>query len=889
MKGIRAFRRFVGVCVLLACPVIAGEAYSLSDLTHNRVSPEEIAKLRLAAAQGILPSSLPGSSTPVSSAQPRQGQPTSKAPFAPPLTSSTAAGAASLSAPANTNIVIQTMPSGAQVWNFKDMDLLSLIKQVGKATGRNFVIDPRVKGKVTFVSNQPLSADEQYQAFLTVLQLQGYATVPNGGVIEIVPDTDAKGLNSPLYANGKARINTEDMVMTIVHLQNVPADEMVRLLNPIANKTSYFAAYAPTNDLIVSDRKRNVDIVIKLVHDLDLNVKDKFEVIHLQYAQADDILKTLNTLFPPGQARPGGSSGVQISFAADPRTRSIVIRGGSADQVQRVRTLLRSLDGPFNSVGNVTDVVYLKQARAQNIAPILNALVQSYLSKGAPQQQQDQSQSSSQSSPRSPTTNLGSSMGQYGSSSTGPGGAANLILNALSGTDFSADSIINGDDSKNKKNTAPSAYIQWEETTNAVIITAPPTLMSVIKEVVTKLDIRRPQILIEVLVAEISTDSAKELGVETSIGGAVQFNTRFVPTLPLSVVGNSGAIATARNDVVAASTTTTPTAAIVGAVGDGLALGYSVNSKLRFLLKAIQNDSKSNILATPDLVTLDNEPAQIKVGKKVPFANGTIQNSAIGGNPVTTFDREDVGLILTIRPQITSDGAIKLVIEQQLSNIVPGTAAANAAGNPTTSERSIHTTVLARNDEILALGGLLQTDVQEINQQVPWLGSIPLIGFLFRDHSKSTSKTNLTIFLHPVILDTDEKPYTRQTAVAVSKNLKDYQLFNTSVAHLPKMNHHGSIVDGYPTLPPIPKHIAPTGQPRYFLQLIGLSDEGRAQDFLAEHQLSKGGRYEHAIRDNKDIYLIFYGDFATLDEARQAAAVLQKRQGLSPIIREKVA
>ncbi len=620
-----------------------------------------------------------------------------------------------------------------QVWNFKNMDLVSLIKQVGKTHHKNFVFDSRVKGKVTFLSNQALSANEQYHAFLTLLHVQGYAAVPKGAVIEIVPENEVKGLDVPIY--NRANVATiDDRVMAILHVQNVAADQMVQLLDPMATKTSYIAAYQPTNDLIVSDRKSNVETIANLVRKLDQDANLKFYIIRLKYVAAESIAKVLNTLFGGTQASYGGAGGntfhKQINFATDPRTHSLVVRGGSIEQINRVRDLVRSLDIRDNASDNVTEVINLKQLRAQNLAPILNKLIENYLgvkSEGIADE-------SASAQPPVPTTNLLNPMAAYNAANPQTG---NTLASTMTSPQLPDNDFFKSDGGKKASG---SAYIQWEDSTNAIIITAPPKLMSVLKKVITKLDVRRPQILIEAVIAELTTDRARELGVEMSVGGALKFNSRFLPTLPTSVISNTGLINTASTGTGVA-------------LGQGLTASYSQGDQLRFLLRALEIDNRSNVVATPNLVTLDNEPAQIKVGQKVSFAIGQIQNNPTGGNPFTSFELEDVGLTLTIRPQITTNGGIKLVLEQELSNVIPGTANPNTGNNPTLSQRMIRTTVIVKNGEVLVLGGLLQNQTQDTVSKVPILGDFPLVGGLFRNKFRDVMKTNLVVFLRPVILD----------------------------------------------------------------------------------------------------------------------------------------
>jgi len=287
-----------------------------------------------------------------------------------------------------------------------------------------------------------------------------------------------------------------------------------------------------------------------------------------------------------------------------------------------------------------------------------------------------------------------------------------------------------------------SPYVQWEESTNAVIVTAPLDLMLKLKSVIAKLDIRRPQVLIEAIIAEVEADRASELGIELNTGGSIQLLTRFSTTLPLSGIGT--------DNNIAVSNPPTP-----DTVGQGLSAAFFSGNNLRILLRALEQDTRSNILSTPNIVTLDNEPAQIKVGQIISFSVGQIQNNPTGGNPFNFYNQQDVGLTLTINPQITPNGSIKLVIQQELSSVLPGQV--SAGSNPNLSERFIHTTVMAHNGDILVLGGLIQNEWQDNTTKVPFLGDLPLVGVLFRNTQKQLTKQNLMIFLRPTILYDDKE------------------------------------------------------------------------------------------------------------------------------------
>lgn len=644
------------------------------------------------------------------------------------------------------NTIISSAPKSKRLWNLKDIDIRTFIHAVSEETGKNFIVDPRITGKVTFISAKPLNSDELYQAFLSALQVNGFVALPDGAVTKIVPDYVAKGLSSPIY-NETMRRQGDAMAVSVVAIKYVPANELAAALNQFLTPSGHIASYAPSNDLIVADRAGNIVHLMRLINQIDQQRASKIEVIHLHNAQAKTLVDTLKSIL--GQKQNGGaaaSAAIELSMAADDRTNSILIGGGSPEQRLQIRAVIASLDTSSSMPGSLTEVIYLKHLHAERAATIVNGLIQNYMEKGkgegmnqpGPSSSNSYSNSSSNSSSDdNGASNLfNATLGSSSQNSTGPS-----TMYSPQGGYFTSNTQNNDISSivaKTPKSGSVSPAVQWEESTNSLIITAPRDLMRKVRHVIERLDIRRPQVLIEAVIAEVSYVREKELGITFNPGGRVQFLTRFVPLLPLSTIGPDGKLASQ-------GSLDTP--------GQGLSATYNGN-QIRMLIAALETDNESNVLATPNLVTLDNEPAQIKVGSKISFATAQIQNNPTGGNPFNFFDREDVGLILTINPQITPNGSIKLLIQQELSAIIPNTA--TAGGNPNTTERFIRTTVMADDGQILVLGGLLQNQFNDVTSKVPILGNIPGFGLLLKDHGKTSNKTNLMIFLRPTILYNDK-------------------------------------------------------------------------------------------------------------------------------------
>ncbi len=632
-------------------------------------------------------------------------------------------------------------PENKRLWNLKDVDIRSFIHVISEETDKNFVIDPEVKGKVTFISSQPLTREELYQAFLSVLIVNGFAALPDGKVIKIVPDKAAAGLGSPIY-NERMRKEGDAMAVSVVGVKYVPVNELAAALNQFITPAGHIAAYAPSNTLIIADRAGNITNLTRLVNNLDQQQANRIQVVRLKHARAKELVETIKSVLE--QKGQNSISITSPNIAADERTNSILISGGMPEQGSQILSVIKSLDTPNASYNNITEVIYLKHLHAERAATIVNGLIQNYLAKhempaGAAGAAQGAS-SSGGSNSQQPASNLfntsmGSQGGGFGSQQQGPMFSTNSALYTSNAPDNDISTIVQSA----PKSGSISPAVQWESSTNSLIVTAPVELLRQIKRVIAKLDIRRPQVLIEAVIAEVSLDRQKELGIQWDPSGHVSFQTSFLPILPISTIGTNGSLAT-----VSGGNNT---------VGQGISVTYK-GDQIRFLVSALEQDNTSNVIATPNLVTLDNEPAQIKIGSKISFSTAQIQNNPTGGNPFSFFDREDVGLVLTIQPQITPNGSVKLLIQQELSAIIPGTQ--SAGGNPDTTERFVRTTVMADNGKVLVLAGLLQDEWHKDTSKVPFLGNIPLVGVLFRDQAKINDKTNLMIFLRPTILYSDK-------------------------------------------------------------------------------------------------------------------------------------
>ena len=552
--------------------------------------------------------------------------------------------------------------------NMENTDIKTLISTVAAKTGKNFIVDPRVKGKVTVISHDAVSRDELYQIFLSILEVHGFAAVPSGRSIKIIPDASAKQSGIP---TGTGR--GDEVVTRVVNVDYVNAMQLVPILRPLIPQQGHMAAFPQSNVLIISDRSDNIARILRIIRRVDRPGNEDVEVLRLEHASAGEMVRILSAL----QKAKVGKQGSGPKLVADERTNSILLGGDKAERL-RLRALITHLDTPTDTTGN-TQVMYLNYADAASLVPVLSSV----------------------------SGSLGKDAGKKGAKT----GVTNSPVS-----------------------------IQADESTNALVITAPPDLMRSLQAVIRQLDIRRAQVLVEAVIAEVSSTKSSELGVQWVTDGT---RSGRGPVAGTNLPGTSGV-----NLVDTVLSGVLPTNA-----GSGLTLGLGNNTsdnRFAILLRAIASDDQSNVLSTPSLVMLDNEESEIVVGQNVPFVTGSQQTTGGLANPFQTIQRQDVGLTLKVKAQINEGDAIKLDITQETSSVVPDSS--TGASDIVTNKRSIKTSVLADDGSIVVLGGLIQDDLQEGVSKVPLLGDIPLLGGLFRNKTAQKVKTNLMVFIHPVIL-----------------------------------------------------------------------------------------------------------------------------------------
>ncbi len=597
---------------------------------------------------------------------------------------------------------------GTFTLNLKNADIHSLIQTVSRQSGKNFVVDPRVKARVTVISANPLNDEELYETFLSVLQVHGYSAVPRGDLIKIVPDVNAKQGPVPNY-DGNA---SDQLVTQVIKVDNVPAAQLVPILRPLVPQQGHLAAYASTNTLIITDRAANIQRLLSIIKDIDRPDKEEVEVVRLNHASAREVIRLLTAL--QSRAGQGAGSPTSVRFAADERTNSILLSGENSARV-RMRGLISNLDTPVESGGN-TRVVYLRYANAADLLQILTGVSagQAKIGTGG----DDSAAGAATPAAAAPAANANGAAAQP--QPTVP--TASIVRRASQESDTA------------------NVDIQADEDTNALIITAPPDEMRSILAVIEQLDIRRAQVLVEAIIAELSENNSSALGVNFAVDGTEA-------NRPAAYTNLGGATQQFAATALAAQNGTPSTLAN----GLSLALGRAGSNGVDFgfLLSAIASDSDNNILSTPTLVTMDNQEAEIVVGQNVPFVTGT-QLSSANNNPFQTIERQDIGISLKVKPQINEGDNIKMEIEQEVSDV--SSTSVTGASDITTNKRSIKTTVLVEDGQTLVLGGLIDDQIQDTRDKVPFLGDIPLLGSLFRYRSTSKSKRNLMVFLHPTIL-----------------------------------------------------------------------------------------------------------------------------------------
>ena len=583
----------------------------------------------------------------------------------------------------------------------EQVDIKDFVRWCAQLIDQTIIIHPQVSGSVTVISGKEISKAEAYQVFLATLQVYGYTVIRSDGVLKVIPSEQAASNEIPLLSDDSTT-GSENIVVKILTVENVPASEIVNLLRPIASKYSYITAYPATNALIIADRSSKVAQLEKIIAKIDLAGEVEVDMVELTYANAEEVSRIISQLLRDGNNQ--SREGPKFNLTVDSRTNSIMVTGDAMTKAQ-IRDLIANMDKPVLGTGN-TSVIKLQYAEAVQVVPILETV-----SGSLKQREKDQR-------------------------------------------------IANVD-----------VKISAHEPLNALVITAPPSVMETMRAVIAELDARRSQVLVEAIIVEVSEDLSRDLGVDWQTNletdDAVYASGSLLPSILSDGIDVSNGVASA---------------------GSGLALGYFRNGSLRAVIRALEGNAKANILSTPSIVALDNEQASILVGSNVPFVTGSLQRAG-DENPFQTIQRQDIGITLEIKPRINNKNSLTLEIAQKVESL--GQTDARTA-DIITNKRELSTRVLIENGHVLVLGGLIRDEVKETETKVPLLGDIPLIGRLFRGSSSSLVKSNLMVFIHPIILpdrqsglDISRKNYNRIREQQINfKNKVDRFILPSSLPEL---------------------------------------------------------------------------------------------------------
>ncbi|MGY2193028.1 type II secretion system secretin GspD [Pseudomonas pergaminensis] len=662
--------------------------------------------------------------------------------------------------------------------NFVDADIQAVVRALSRATGQQFLVDPRVKGNLTLVSEGQVPAHQAYDMLLAALRMQGFSVVDVGGVAQVVPEADAKLLGGPIYSAGSSGMQTRTF-----RLQYENAVNLIPVLRPIVSPNNPINAYPGNNSIVITDYAENLARVAQIINGIDTPSAIDTDVVMVQNGIAVDIAAMVSELLETQ----GADQTQKINVIGDPRSNSIIIRSGSPERTELARNLIYKLDNAQSNPSNM-HVVYLRNAQAGKLAQSLRGLLTGESDSGVSDDargklsamggngKNSQGNSTAQNSSGTPTgSGVQSGYGQAPGSTTSPNGANNENQD----TAFSAGGVT----------------IQADATTNTLLISAPDPLYRNLREVIDMLDQRRAQVVIESLIVEVGEDDATEFGVQWQAGN-------------LGGKGGFGGVNLGGSGVNSTPTSKTsidvlPKGLNVGLVNGTVDIpGIGKVLDLKVLARALKSKGGTNVLSTPNLLTLDNEAASIFVGQTIPFVTGSYVTGGGGtsNNPFQTVQREEVGLKLNVRPQISEGGTVKLDIYQEVSTV---DARASVEAGTVTNKRAIDTSILLDDGQIMVLGGLLQDGYSQSNDAVPWLSDIPGLGALFRNEKRSVNKTNLMVFLRPYII--------RDSGAGRSITLNRYEFMRRAQGGL-QPEHSWAMPDVQaPQLPSVEKAIPVSG------------------------------------------------------------------------------
>ena len=594
------------------------------------------------------------------------------------------------------SVVLLSSPSFAQDFtvNLKDTDIQEFIEFVSDVTGTTIVIDPSVKGKVKVVSSKPVSKAELYDLFLSILAVHGYTAVRSGGVVRVIPNKNAR--SAPVDVISGTSIINDEYVTQVIRLENVSAAKLIPVLRPLVPQQAHMAAYAPSNAIIISDVRANINRISEIIDRMDESAVKETEIIQLRYGVATDVVEMLKAL-EKSRAGEGADANDEAALVADKRTNSVIV---TADEVsiERINGLIDYLDIPLEQSGNVR-VMYLEYADATEVAEVLTRVMQN--------------------------------LARLDDESRGQSRSAN----------------------------AAKSTIEADAATNSLIMTADTDEMAALESVIARLDIRRAQVLVEAIIVEMEIVEGRELGLQWLFANDSGVYGSSISTSSAQQARNAGiAQALLPEDSTSTDIGVRDLAGALAQV-PGSTFGWGVVDEgltMTTILNALQSQGNANILSTPSVIALDNEEAFITVGQQVPFVTGSYTNTGSSNgvaNPFQTIQRENVGVTLQVTPQINEGDSVVMDIVQEVSSISQQVL---SASDVITNERKIETKVMAQDGDIVVLGGLVKDDIQDSQQGVPVLSGIPVIGRLFRNDVVSVTKSNLLVFIRSTIIRDDE-------------------------------------------------------------------------------------------------------------------------------------
>jgi general secretion pathway protein D len=649
--------------------------------------------------------------------------------------------------------------------NFVNANIDAVARTMAVLTGRNVVVDPRVKGTITLTTERPVSPAAAYNQFLAILRLQGFTVVNAAGLDKIVPEADAKLQGGAVSTN--VPVGGGQIATTIFKLNFENANNLLPILRPLISPNNTINVNPGNNSLVITDYADNLSRLGRIIAALDVANATDVELIPLRYASVTDVAPLIMRLLESsgGGVVATAEASYKTTVIAEPRSNSLIVRAANGARLELVKTLVKSLDtptlnGPNGDAGNIY-VVYLKNADAAKLATVLRAAMTG-------------TSSSSSTSPATPlmpsASSLPASGGMVGTSQST---AATAPVTPSAGP-------------------STGGQIQADPATNSLIITASEPQYRQLRAVIEKLDARRAQVYVESLIAEVNMDKAAEFGIQWQ--GPIGSNGNSLIGLLGTNFGSGGKNIINLATQAGGSTPLAPST--------GLNVGVAARSNgvyfLGFLANFLQTTGAGNILSTPNLLTLDNEEAKIVIGQNVPFVTGQFTNTGSGSsgsvNPFQTIERKDVGLTLRVKPQISENGTVKMAIFQEVSSVQPGSV--NSATGLITNKRSIESNVLVEDGSIIVLGGLLQDEYSGNQDKVPGLGDVPVFGNLFKSESRSRKKTNLMVFLRPVVV--------RDAAATNALSMDRYDLMRTNQQQTQPVNSALVPVNESPVLPAMP-------------------------------------------------------------------------------------